>query len=113
MNQQDDPLDLDAQAKAKQKDREAAARAVHIEQDDTRWLMSTKRGRRIIWRLLEVSGVYRLSFDRDAMSMAFNEGNRNFGNQLLAEITRLCPERYLEMLKEHKQHARPDDKRSD
>ena len=35
----------------------------------------SKRGRRIVWRFLERAGVYRLSFNTNAMAMAFAEGN--------------------------------------
>lgn len=108
MSQSHDPMDLEPDEAALREQGLAAEREAQIQQDDTRWLMSTKRGRRIVWRLLEVSGVHRLSFDADAMVMAFNEGNRNFGNQFLAEITSLCPDRYLEMLKEQRNYVRSE-----
>lgn len=72
------------------------------EESDYKWLMSTARGRRIVWRMLEQSKVYQLSFSTDAMAMAFNEGNKNFGLQLLATISALAPAEYLEMIKEAK-----------
>ncbi len=113
MSDEIDPLDTEAQEQTQRNRAESAKRTLHIHHDDTRRLMSTKWGRRIVWRLLEQSGVFRLSFDTNAISMAFNEGNRNLGNQLLAEITSLCPERYLEMLKEQKQHVRTDNRSAD
>jgi hypothetical protein len=42
------------------------------------------------------------------MTMAFNEGQRNFGNRMLAMIHTLCPELYPAMLKES-QNARNND----
>ena len=33
--------------------------------------------------------------------MAFAEGERNQGLQLLADIMRWCPERFIEMMREH------------
>lgn len=71
------------------------------EADDVKWLMGGKRGRRIIWRLLEQSGVFRLSFDANSMRMAFNEGNRNFGNRTLTMIHTHCPELYATMVREN------------
>lgn len=62
--------------------------------------MTSKRGRRIVWRLLEEAGVFRISFNPNAMQMAFNEGNRNYGNKLLASIHALCPELYPVMVRE-------------
>lgn len=113
MSQSHDPLDQEQQEAAQREQALAVERETQVQQDDTRWLMSTKRGRRIVWRLLEVSGVNRISFNADAMVMAFNEGNRNFGNQFLAEITSLCPDRYLEMLKEQRNHARSEPRTGD
>lgn len=96
-----DPTDLAGQHADK---REAEARKrVQRQQEigELKWLMSSPRGRRIMWRLLDLAGVYRISFDPNAMKMAFNEGNRNLGNQLLKEVMTLCPELFPVMLKEH------------
>ena len=90
-----DPIES-SQKDAKAKNRLAAL----TENEDVIWLMSNKRGRRIVNRLLDRTGVYRLSFHTNALQMAFNEGNRNLGNSLLAQITVLCPERYTELLNE-------------
>lgn len=104
-----DPTDLRGQELAKQ-DRAAKERlAKEVEDLDLKWLMSSKRGRRIVWRLLEQAGVFRLSFNTNAMSMAFAEGNRNFGNRTLAQIHTLCPELYPVMVKESAANGRTDD----
>jgi hypothetical protein len=97
-----DPIDLPGQQDDK---READARkrvAREAEIADVKWLMSSPRGRRVMWRLIELSGPFRLSFDTNAMKMAFNEGNRNLGNQLFNEVMTLCPEMYPVMVKEQK-----------
>lgn len=73
----------------------------NVERDDFRWLMGSKRGRRIVWRLLEQAGVFRLSFNTNAMQMAFAEGNRNFGNRTLALIHAHCPELYPQLVREN------------
>lgn len=96
-----DPLDIRDQEEAKA-DRDLKSRLVRETEDsDFKWLMGSKRGRRIVWRLLDQTGVFRLSFNTNAMQMAFNEGNRNFGNRTLALIQTHCPELYPVMLKEH------------
>jgi hypothetical protein len=74
-----------------------------LEIADLKWLMSNKRGRRFVHRLLERAGVWRLSFNTNALSMAFNEGTRNEGLRLLAQLTEHCLDRYSEMLKEQKE----------
>lgn len=72
-----------------------------VEEQDLKWLMSSKRGRRIVWRLLEQAGVFRLSFNTNAMQMAFNEGGRNYGNRTLGQIHVYCSELYSVMVKEN------------
>ena len=95
-----DPTDLSGQREEK-REMEARLRvARETEIADLKWLMSSKRGRRIVWRLLDLSGPFRLSFDTNAMKMAFNEGNRSLGNRLLDEVMNLCPEMFPVMLKE-------------
>jgi hypothetical protein len=74
-----------------------------IEIGDLKWLMSNKRGRRFVYRMLERAGVWRLSFSTNALSMAFAEGTRNEGLRLLAQITEHCLDRYAEMLREQKE----------
>jgi hypothetical protein len=96
-----DPIDVRGQerAKAERASRDRLAR--ESEEGDVRWLMSNKRGRRIVWRLLDQGGVFRLSFNTNAMTMAFAEGNRNFSLRLLALLHTLCPELYPVMVKEN------------
>jgi hypothetical protein len=95
---------------------EAAARAEkalkaqlerQAEIDDLLWLMSDKRGRRFMWRLLQRTGIYQLSFvPGDSTVTAFREGNRNQGLQLLSEVMQHCPERFSVMQKEAPKHER-------
>ena len=104
-----DPLDIRGQERQvdDKKLRERLNR--DNEEADLKWLMSSKRGRRIIWRLLDQSGVFRLSFNPNDMQMAFAEGNRNFGNKTLAMIHTLCPELYPSMVKENSYDRIADD----
>lgn len=69
--------------------------------EDLRWLMSDKRGRRVMWRVLEQAGVYRSSYTGDNTTF-FNEGQRNMGLWLMDEITTHCLTEYTEMLKENR-----------
>lgn len=96
-----DPLNLEGQKQAAAEMELTARLARESEEADTKWLMSSKRGRRIVWRLLDQAGVFRSSFNPTAMVMAFNEGNRNFGNRTLALIHQCCSELYPQMMKEH------------
>ena len=95
-----DPTDLKGQEVSREEAATKQRLANENEELDVQWLMGSKRGRRIIWRLLEQAGVFRLSFNTNAMLMAFNEGNRNFGNRTLTLIVKACPESYAQMMKE-------------
>jgi len=103
-----DPTDLRKQ-EAQKSEADALKKLIRERENaDLKWLMSSPRGRRVMWRLLELSGPFRLSFDTNAMRMAFNEGNRNLGNHLLNEVMTLCPELYPVMVKEQ-EHGRNRD----
>jgi len=108
-----DPLDLRGQEEAREQ-RKLSDRVQQSNEDiDIKWLMGSKRGRRIVWRLLDQAGVFRLSFNTNSMQMAFAEGNRNYGNRLLNSVYSICPELFPTMLKENNQHDRnADDGRS-
>jgi hypothetical protein len=104
-----DPLDLRGQEREKEDKNLRARLELENEEADLKWLMSSKRGRRVIWRLMDQAGVFRLSFNTNAMQMAFSEGNRNFGNRILAMIHTLCPELYPVMVKEQQNDRNADD----
>jgi hypothetical protein len=95
-----DPTDTEGAEAAQAEEAAKKRKAGNLEDDDFKWLMSARRGRRIVWQWLERAGVFRLSFDTDSMMMAFNEGSRNEGLRILLQIHALCPERYHEMVKE-------------
>lgn len=103
-----DPFDLKQQEAIKEERLLQEKIDRENEESDLKWLCSSKRGRRVVWRLLEQSGVFHLSFDPNALKMAFNEGNRNFGNRTLAMIQSVCPEHYLTMTKEYNERRDSD-----
>lgn len=71
-----------AQARADEAERAKADLAAVLEGDE---------GRRVMRRLLAESNLHCPSFSPDALVMAFNEGNRNFGLRLLARIAEAAP----------------------
>lgn len=97
------PLDPQAQAAAQKKSAEAIKLEREREIADLKYLMDQPAGRRFIWKMLERSGVFKSSFSLNGLEMSFKEGNRNSGLYLVAEINEHCPERYVQMIKEHKQ----------
>lgn len=62
--------------------------------DDLRRVLSSEHGRRALYRLVEHAGVFRLSFNGDALQTAFAEGSRNEGLALLAAIDEAAPEQW-------------------
>jgi hypothetical protein len=104
-----DPLDLKGQEKRKSEKEIRDRLSRETEEADIKWLMGSRRGRRILWRLLDHTGVFRLSFNTNAMQMAFAEGNRNYGNRTLAAIHSTCPELYPLMIKEQANDRDADD----
>lgn len=95
-----DPLDIRGQERAQADKALRDKLAAQTEEADLKWLMGSKRGRRIVWRLLDRAGVFRLSFNTNAMQMAFAEGNKNEGLRTLSLIHAHCPELYPVMVKE-------------
>lgn len=97
-----DAFDLQSQEAARKDAEDKAKLRARIEIEDVKWVMSNKRGRRVMHGFLERAGVFRLSFHTNALQMAFNEGMRNEGLAMLAKLMEHCPELYSLMLKEQK-----------
>ena len=66
---------------------------------DTAKVLSTIEGRRFYWRWLQRCGVFRSSFTGNNTTF-FNEGERNIGLEMLADVNEADPEKYLLMLTE-------------
>ena len=81
---------------AKQKDKNIR----DTELEDLRLLISKQWGRRLVWRILEQTGMYRTSFTGNSTTF-FNEGQRNIGLWLVDEVLLADAEMYLLMIKEN------------
>lgn len=74
--------------------------------EDVAAVLSTPAGRRFVWALLGKCRVFELSYAQgDPTHTAFNEGARQVGNPLLAEIMTDHPEAYARMAAESKEPA--------
>lgn len=73
-------------------------------------LMAEPWGRRIAWWLLDMAGIYHLTYRDNSQAMAFAEGRRAFGVQFLDWITTHEPDNYFlmqqEALDERQQRSR-------
>lgn len=77
------------------------------ELEDLRFIMDHPQGRRHVWLQLTRCKIFETSFTGNNTTF-FNEGQRNIGLMLLADINEVCPEAYLVMLKEAKQQDEVD-----
>lgn len=62
-------------------------------------LLATRQGRSWYWNLLSECGVFVTSFTGNSATF-FNEGKRQIGLLLVAELTREYPDHYVTMMKE-------------
>lgn len=94
-----DTLDADDQAEAEQA---KAQRKADRDVKDLQWLMAHKQGRRIAYRLLADTGVFRNPFNHSGSVTAFNCGQMNIGQQFLARLMEHAPDAYTTMCKEQR-----------
>lgn len=96
-----DPTDTIAaeQREADRKERDKLAGEREVE--DLKWLMSDKRGRRIMWQLLAFTGVFRQPFTGNSETF-FRCGMMNVGQKYIGDINEHAPERYNQMVTENK-----------
>lgn len=94
------PIDLEAQAEMSAQEQEKAKQRKAQDAADWRFVLGDKRGRRVVWGLLEKAGVFKVSFSPEALQMAFNEGGRNLGLGILAAISEHAPDALRKMQSE-------------
>ncbi len=63
-------------------------------------LTKSHSGRSLLWWLLQIGRVNLQPFSSSAERTAFNCGELNVGNQILAKLIEVSPEGYLSMMKE-------------
>ncbi len=71
-------------------------------------VMDTPEGRRLIWRLLEKSHMFKTSYGGRTNDFIFNEGERNIGIFIFDEVIEANSELYLLMQKEQIDKAKED-----
>lgn len=82
-------------------DREKSRIRREREIEDLKAVLGTPQGRRFIWRLLGQAGIFRPSFVAGSPdTTAFNDGARNQGLNLMAEVMSEAPKQFLTMQQE-------------
>lgn len=93
MAQHDDRV---AEAQTRRAKERAKTRNVQID-SSIRKILSDSEGRRFLWWLLEIGRVNAQPFTTNAITTAFNCGELNVGNQVLARIVEVDPASYVRM----------------
>lgn len=105
-----DPTDIAAAEEREAEKNAEAKRIADQEVEDLKWLMSDKRGRRIMWNLLAFTGVFRQPFTGNSETF-FRCGMMNVGQKYLGDINEFAPERYNQMVTEQQIYDKPAEQR--
>ena len=94
------------------------ARAAEKRTDDaidtaTRALLHSPDGKEFIWWMLGITRYGETPWTSNALSTSFNCGEQNIGLQLLARMTSVDPEGFLNLLKERNDDRHDDDRSRD
>ena len=76
-------------------------------------LMSSPSGRDYVHTQLTRCHCFHSSFSSSALAMAFAEGERNVGLQLLNDVMAFAPDQYVQMMREATDKELADARRSD
>lgn len=94
------PADMKALAKAQREVADAQRSSRETELDDLAFVLGTEKGRRFVWRLLEIAAIYRNAYTGNAETYV-NCGRQLLGQTLLADMqTDGCFDKYLKMQQE-------------
>jgi hypothetical protein len=104
--QNDNPTDLRQQAAVREERTREEQLKRETELSDFRWLMSDKRGRRFVWRLLGIARVFSLTFRESSKEQDFLEGMRNVGVILIGDAHEHCLTLYHLMERENASNAK-------
>lgn len=90
--------------------KDAAARDKRVrdrELNDLRGVLSSREGRRLMWRIMEKCRSFESIFEASA-KIYYNSGRQDVGHYLMAEIAEADEEKLFLMMKENKQERLED-----
>ncbi len=89
-------------AKDEPRDSARKQRALNERRADDAFLqnaLKSRAGRNYFWRVLERCHLFEMTYVMGVFdATAFREGERSIGNQMLADIVRVAPEAFIEMM---------------
>jgi hypothetical protein len=106
MTYETNPTDLDALESADAALKTEARLLREQFEQDLKWMVGHKSGRRFVWWLMAEAGVFRNPWRAGVSEMAFAAGNMNIGQRLLAEVFAIAPGAFNEMLKESQEDGK-------
>jgi hypothetical protein len=68
---------------------------------DLKVILGTENGRRYLYELIDFCGLYRPSMTGNSQTF-FNEGMRNVGMKIMADVTKADANSFIQMMTEHK-----------
>lgn len=71
------------------------------EQGDIQAVLKFPEGRRLLWRLFGLSGMFRASMTGESMTTAFNEGRRDVGLVFLNDVNKADHTAFAQMQSEY------------
>lgn len=94
--------DLSTPEERRAQRREARAAKARLAQDDAviQSIMSSAAGRQWVHDMLAFCAVFQPIANSNPYYTYLNEGKRNVGLRLLADVMRACPEAYIRMMEE-------------
>jgi len=96
------PFDVEEDPKSNNRKRQLANEAL-ARDEFVRESLKTRAGRNYWWSFLERCHLFEVSYVQGSFdATAFREGERNIGQRMLADIMRVAPESWIEMMKEHR-----------
>lgn len=69
--------------------------------DDVRKILKTPEGRRFIWRLWGMCGIFRNPFTANANQTGFNAGRMSIGQEILADVNDASVSAFAQIQNEH------------
>jgi len=92
------------ETRATPEERAAAIKAANQRRQDDEYLrqsLKSRAGRDFFWRLLERCHAFETSYQAGSFDMtAFREGERTLGLMIIAQILRVAPEAWMQMMQE-------------
>lgn len=95
-----DPTDIRGQERAQADEDQRRRFAKDTEKADWKWLMGSKRGRRIVRRWIEDAGALKSSFDPNPSIAAYLEGKAAYPRKIVETAAQAFPELYVLMQQE-------------